>query len=40
MKLNVRWFVPVLMLAGSFAFADEEIHYDDGTAKWASSYRS
>jgi hypothetical protein len=40
MRLKVGLLLPVLALAGSFVFADEEIHYDDGTAKWASSYRS
>ena len=34
MRLKVRLLLPVLALAGSFAFADEEILYDDGSPKW------
>jgi hypothetical protein len=28
------WFFSALVLVGSFAFADEELKYDDGSPRW------
>jgi hypothetical protein len=34
MKLKVRLLLPALMVLGSFAFAEDELQYDDGSPAW------